>query len=130
MKINLLNVQKDPSPIEGIEVHVERVDKTIAMIIDNYCNASSSTCLPSAVRLNAIQPCRTRGNVIDRREINVLSICAVGIQGVEIVERQWVLIAFDDSEINFWSCVDQLSSNVGWEVFLARIEPYDRCYED
>lgn len=54
VKINLLNVQQDPSPIEGIEVHVEGVDKTVAMVIDNYCNASSSVCLPRAVRLDAI----------------------------------------------------------------------------
>ena len=54
VKINLLNVQQDPSPIEGIKVHVEGVDKTLAMVIDNYCNTSSSVCLPRAVRLDAI----------------------------------------------------------------------------
>lgn len=77
VKINFLNVQQNPSPIESIEVHVEGVNKTLAMIIDDYCNAGSSVCLPSAVRLDAIQPGRIRGNVIDRREVNVRTASAV-----------------------------------------------------
>ena len=97
------------------------------MIVDDYCNASRSICFPSAVRLDAIKPGRILGDVIDGRKVNVLTTSAVIVQGVEVVERQGVLIAFDDSEIDLWLRVDQLSSTVGWEIFLARVEPYDRC---
>ena len=79
MKVNLLNIQQDTSPIKGIEVHVKRVDKTIAMIVDDYCNASSSICLPGAVRLDAIQPDRICSNVIDRGEVNILATVTVPI---------------------------------------------------
>ena len=79
MKVNLLNIQQDTSPIKCIEVHVERVDKTIAMIVDNYCNASSSICFPGAVRLDAIQPDRICSNVIDRGEVNILATVTVPI---------------------------------------------------
>ena len=54
MKVNLLDVQQDPSPIKGIEVHVEGIYKTIAVIVDNDCNASGPICLSSAVRLDTM----------------------------------------------------------------------------
>ena len=85
MKINFLKLQEDTTPVEGIEVHVERVDKTVAMIVDNYCDARSSVRLPCGVRLDAIQPGWTRGNVINRREVNILATVTESVQGVEVV---------------------------------------------
>ena len=79
MEVHLLDVQQDPSPVEGIKVHVERVDKTIAMIVDNDCNASSPICLPRAIRFDPVQPGRVRGNVIDRREVNILATSTVPV---------------------------------------------------
>ena len=79
MEVDLLDVQQDPSPIEGIKVHVEGVDKTLAMIVDNDCNASSSICLPGAIRLDPVQPGRICGNVVDRGEVYVLASCTVPV---------------------------------------------------
>ena len=79
MKVNLLNIQQDTPPIKGIEVHVESVNKAFAMIVDNYCNASSSVCFPGAVRLDAIQPDRICSNVIERREVNILATITVPV---------------------------------------------------
>ena len=79
MEVDLLDVQQDPSPIEGIEIHVERIDKTLAMIVDNDCNASSSICLPRAIRLDAVQPGRICGNVIDGREVHILATSTVAV---------------------------------------------------
>ena len=108
MEVDLLDVQQDPAPIEGIKVHVERVDKTIAMIVDNDCNASSSICLPRAVRLDPVQPGRICGNVVDRREVDILATSTVPVQRVKIIDCQWILIALDDGEVNLWLGVEQL----------------------
>ena len=79
MEVDLLDVQKDPSPIEGIKVHVEGVDKTLAMIVDNDCNASGSICLARAIRLDPVQPGRICGNVIDGREVHILAAGTVPV---------------------------------------------------
>ena len=79
MEVDLLNVQQDPSPIEGVKVHVERVDKTIAVIINNDCNASSSICLARAIRLDPMQPGRICGNVVDRGEVYILATSTVPV---------------------------------------------------
>ena len=127
MEVDLLDVQQDPSPIEGIKIHVERVNKTIAMIVDNDCKASSSVCLPRAIRLDPVQPGRICGNVIDRREVHILATSTVPVERVKIIKRQWILIALNNGEIDFWLGVDQLRCNVRWEIAFAGVEPYNRC---
>ena len=79
MEVDLLNVQQDPSPIEGIKIHVEGIYKTIAMIVDNDCNAGGSIRLPGAIRLDPVQPGRICGNVIDRCEVHILPTGTVAV---------------------------------------------------
>ena len=128
MEVDFLDVQQNPSPIEGIKVHVEGVDKTLAMIVDNDCNASSSICLARAIRLDPVQPGRICCDVIHGCEVYVLATCTVPVQRVKVIECQWILIALDDGEINLWLGVEQLRSNVRWVVAVAGVEPYNRCY--
>ena len=127
MEVDLLDVQQNPAPIEGIKVHVERVDETVTMIINNDCNASSSICLPRAIRLDPVQPGRIGRNIINRRQERILAT-TVPVQRVKIIECQWILIALNDREINLRLGMEQLRSNVRWEIAVAGVEPYNRCY--
>ena len=96
------------------------------MIIDNDCHTCGSICFTSVIGLDAVQPGRTRSNVVDRREIDVFTAGTVSVQRVKVVECQRVLVAFNDCEIYFWFRVDQLRSNVGGKIVLARVKPNDR----
>ena len=57
--------------VEGVEVHVERIDSSTSVIIDNDSRTYSPIRFPRGIWLDAFQPCWFGGDVIYRRKVDV-----------------------------------------------------------
>ena len=110
-------VQDDSAPVEGVEVHVERVNEATTVVIDNDSNASSSFCLSATVRLDAVEPSRVGGNINIRGEVDFGTIN--GIQSIKIVKCQWVWVVDYGIEVDFWLGIDKLGSDITGEICLS-----------
>ena len=70
-------VEDDPTPIERIKVHVESVDFSIPVIIDDDKHTGSAVCFPCTVRFHTIEPRRVRSDVNSRSEIDLGTVVGV-----------------------------------------------------
>lgn len=123
MIINVL-LKHLTAPVECVKVHIESIDLAVSTIIHNDGCASSTVCLSSTIRLNTVEPCRVRGNIIDRCEVDVFA--PQSVQVVKLVECQGSWIAVYEIEVDLWLGVSELGSNIAWEVCLARVQPDER----
>ena len=70
MIIHIL-VEDNATPVERVKVHIESVDFTIPVIVDNDKHTGSTLCFSCTVRFHSIQPCRVCSDVNSRSEIDL-----------------------------------------------------------
>ena len=76
MIINIL-VEDNATPVKGIKVHIESVDFTIPVIVDNDKHTGSALCFSCTVRFYSIKPRRVCSDVNSRSEIDLGTVVGV-----------------------------------------------------
>ena len=66
-----ISAQNGRPIVEGVEVHVERIDISTSVIIHYNSRTYSPVRFPGGVWLDAFQPCWLGGDVVYRRKIDV-----------------------------------------------------------
>ena len=64
-------VKDNATPVERVKVHIESVDFTIPVIVDNDKHTGSPLCFPCTVRFHSIKPRRVCSDVNSRSEIDL-----------------------------------------------------------
>lgn len=83
MIANLLP-QYGGSLVVRIEVHVERINVTCAMVVDYDSAAGGSLGLASAIWLDAVEPGRISSDIVDGSQVHGMP--SESIERVEVVE--------------------------------------------
>ena len=69
--------EDNATPVKRVKVHIESVDFTIPVIVNNDSHTGSSLCFPCAVRSYTIEPRRACSDVDRRSEIDLGTIVGV-----------------------------------------------------
>ena len=70
MIVDILAKNRRPV-IEGIEIHVKRIDSSTSVIIHDNSRTYSPIRFPRGIWLDAFQPCWLSGDVVYRRKVDV-----------------------------------------------------------
>ena len=124
MIIDIL-VEDNATPVKRVKVHIESVDFTIPMIIDNDKHTGSALCFSCTVRFHSIKPRRVCSDVNSRCEIDLGTV--VGVQLGNIIKRQGRWIARYGFVIDLGYSVGKLGCRVARKVCLGGVEPNNRC---
>ncbi len=76
MIIDIL-VEDNATPVKRVKVHIESVDFTIPVIIDDDKHTGSAACFSCAVRFHTIEPRRVCSDVNSRSEIDLGTVVGV-----------------------------------------------------
>ena len=66
--------EDNATPVKRVKVHIESVDFTIPVIINDDSHTGSSLCFPCAVRSHTIKPRRVCSDINSRSEIDLGTI--------------------------------------------------------
>ena len=123
MITNILLKNRRPI-IKGVEVHIERVDMTITVIVHDDSSAHSAIGLARGIWLHSFQPCRVGSNVVHGCKID--TIASSSVQGVQIIQSQWSRSIWYNLKIDLWLSMLKLSPNIGGEKGILGLDPYQR----
>ena len=69
--------EDNATPIKRIKVHIEGVDFTISVIINDDSHTGSALCFSCTVRFHTIEPCRVCSDINSRSEIDLGTIVGI-----------------------------------------------------
>ena len=123
--ITNLHAKNDVPLVVGIEVHIERIHRTVPMIVDNDRATRDSVRLALTIGDNTVQPRRVLADIVLGSQPDFRRLA---IQAIKVVQGQRIWCVGDRCGVDLRCSMNELSTKIRRSILIRRLEPNKRSW--